>query len=115
MMPITPSGTRTREISRPFGRVQRAITWPTGSASAAISRKPRAIAATRSGVEPEPVEKGRIAALALRRLEILAVGLDDLLGLPSRSAPPSAPGASFFASVDASASSRAASRARRPI
>ena len=33
-MPITPSGTRTREICKPFGRVHEAITSPTGSGSA---------------------------------------------------------------------------------
>ena len=80
MMPITPSGTRTREISRPFGRVQCAITWPTGSASAATSRKPLRHRRDAQSVQPEPVEEGGVATLALGGLEILAVGCEDLPG-----------------------------------
>ena len=49
-MPITPSGTRTREILSPFGRSQDAIALPTGSGRAAISSSPRAMASTRASV-----------------------------------------------------------------
>src|SRR5438067_7586558 len=47
---ITPSGTRTFRTSSPFGSRNPSSTSPTGSRSAAISRTPRAIPATRSGV-----------------------------------------------------------------
>ena len=47
MTAMTPSGVRTRSIFRPFGRSQAAITVPTGSARAATTSTPSAIAATR--------------------------------------------------------------------
>src|SRR5207248_2642874 len=51
MMATTPSGTRTREIRRPFGRTQPSTTSPTGSASAATLRSPPAIASIRADRE----------------------------------------------------------------
>ncbi len=50
MMPMTPMGTRTREISMPLGLVHWLITVPTGSGRAAISSSPLAMASMRSGV-----------------------------------------------------------------
>ena len=47
MMPMTPSGTRTRWMRSPFGRVHSAATVPIGSGSASTSSSPRAIASTR--------------------------------------------------------------------
>ena len=44
MMPTTPNGTRTWRSSRPLGRVEPRTTSPTGSGSAATSRRPAAIA-----------------------------------------------------------------------
>src|SRR5262245_41608398 len=49
MMPTTPSGTRTRSIASPFGRVQRAMTCPTGSTRPATSSSPLAMASVRCG------------------------------------------------------------------
>ena len=49
MMPTTPSGTQTRAMSSPLGRVQRASTRPTGSASAAMSSRPLATPSSRFG------------------------------------------------------------------
>src|SRR5579871_4339424 len=98
MMPITPSGTRTREITRPFGRVHSAMTVPMGSSSAAISSRPRAIASTRAAA---PLTSRAFASrIAPQRARISAA--------PARSA------ASFARRV-ASASSAAAATAARPI
>ena len=114
MMPITPSGTRTREICKPFGRVQVAMTSPTGSGSAAISRKPFAIAATRASFSISRSMKAasrplpRAASTSLRLASRMASAFASILAAMASSA-------AFFFSVDASASSRAASRAKRPI
>ena len=68
MMPITPSGTRTREISRPFGRVQSRHHLADRIGK---RRRPRAslraIAADRAFVQPQPVEEGAVATLVLAR------------------------------------------------
>ncbi len=48
MIPMTPSGTRTRAMRSPLGRVHSAITWPIGSGRAAISSSPFAIASIRT-------------------------------------------------------------------
>ena len=57
MIATTPSGTRTRLMRRPLGRIQPSGTSPTGSGSAATWRSPPAMAAIRASVEPEPVEQ----------------------------------------------------------
>ena len=80
-MPITPIGTRTREISSPFGRVQRAITCAdrigkTGDLAQALGHRCDA-----GLVEREPVDEGGIAALGARGLDILRVGRKDLAGI----------------------------------
>ena len=48
MMPMTPSGTRTRSMVMPFGRVQDSVTRPTGSFSARTTSMPAAMASTRA-------------------------------------------------------------------
>ena len=50
MMPITPIGTVTFSIFRPFGRVSPLSTRPTGSRCAATSSTPCAIASMRASV-----------------------------------------------------------------
>src|SRR5581483_1396530 len=114
MMPMTPSGTRTRSILRPLGRVQLAITSPMGSGSAAMSSSPLAMASTR-------------LASRLRRSRNAAVGRPSRAAARSRSLASSsaavcarisaaaARSAVLLASAEASASRCAASRARRPI
>ena len=59
MMPMTPSGTRTREISRPLGRVHCAATVPMGSGSWMMSSSPAAMAATRFVVEFQAIQQRR--------------------------------------------------------
>jgi len=61
MMPITPSGTRTRSMVMPFGRVQHSVTTPTGSGSARTTSIPSAIAAMRLS---SSVSRSRKAAFA---------------------------------------------------
>ena len=48
IMPMTPIGVRTRAKSRPLGRVQRAISSPSGSGKAAICSTAAAIASRRA-------------------------------------------------------------------
>ena len=74
MMPMTPIGTRTLRIKRPFGLVHSLMTSPTGSGSSATWRSPRAISATRfsfsmslssmSGLMPFALSLSMSAALA---------------------------------------------------
>ena len=72
MMPMTPSGTRTRVILRPFGRCQSASTPPIGSSSAATTSRPAAVAATRfSSRASRSSERARLPALRVR--EVLGV------------------------------------------
>ncbi len=115
MMPITPSGTRTREISSPFGRVQRGNDLPDRIGKCGDLVQAPSHGSDAEAVQHEPVEEGGIAALAPRGLEVLAVRLDDFFSSRLQPGGHRFPGASFFASVEASASARAASRARRPI
>src|SRR5437870_5425657 len=61
MNPTTPSGTRTREISMPFGRRHTSTTVPTGSGSAAISRSPCAISSRRLSVSVRRSRNARVA------------------------------------------------------
>ena len=74
---MTPSGTRTRAMSSPFGRCQRAMTLPTGSSSAAISSRLLAIASMRGRRERQAVdERGRLA-IGLGARDIVGVGGKD--------------------------------------
>ncbi len=83
----TPSGTCTREISRPFGRVHDAIISPTGSRQLRDVAQALAIAAIRSRQASADRERRR-CALALRCIDILTIGLEWLARAPSRAAPP---------------------------
>ena len=77
MMPITPSGTRTREICKPFGRVHDAVTSPTGSGSARDVAQALGHCLDARLVEREPVDEGIVAAFAARGLDVILVGFED--------------------------------------
>ena len=81
----------------------------------ATSLKPLRHCLDAQSVEPQPVEEGGIAALALGGLEILALAARILLGVRSSIRAAMLLKRCVLRSVEASASSRAASRARRPI
>ena len=70
-MPITPIGVRTRAMSRPLGRVQRAISSPTGSGSAGNRLDRRRPWPRRALVQHQPVDHRR------RRRHVLRVGGED--------------------------------------
>ena len=77
MMPMTPSGTRTRSMRMPLGRRQDAMTTPTGSLSvrtASMAGRHRLDAA---GIEREPVEEGALAPPDRRFGDILCIGGQD--------------------------------------
>ena len=78
MMPIVPSGTRTRWNLRPLGRVHSASTVPTGSASAAISSRPGCNSGDALLVEQQPVDEGGRAAGGFRCLDVFGVGGKNL-------------------------------------
>src|SRR3972149_2725283 len=76
MKPITPRGTRTREISRPFGRRHDSATVPTGSGSAAISRSPCDMSSPRDPLSPPPPpphERSNVHRRPLQDHEVVAV------------------------------------------
>ena len=113
MMPMTPSGTRTRSIVMPFGRVQCSVTLPTGSCERAHH-----LEAVRHGGDPrviqrQPVEKAGVAptsACARSR----GIGRQNRR-LEARTASAIAARARSFCARGASASTRAAERARCPM
>ena len=81
MIATTPSGTRTRSISSPFGRVQPSSTSPTGSGR--LGDRPQAVRhAFQAGVgEPQAIERPFFHAADRRGFEVGFVrGLD--LGRP---------------------------------
>src|SRR5262249_53613132 len=114
MMPTTPSGTRTRSMIIPFGRVQRSVTTPTGSASARTPSIPSAMAATRWSSRASRSRKAAFAPedFASARSCWLAAMISDRR---ARIAAAMAESAASLRAVGASASARAASLARCPI
>ncbi len=88
MMPMTPSGTRTRWMRRPFGRVHSASTVPTGSGSAAMSSTPRAIASTRAASSCSRSSIARAESGGRRRAHVARVGGEDLGLARAQRAPP---------------------------
>src|SRR6185295_827802 len=114
MMPTTPSGTRTRSIKSPFGRVQRASTAPTGSARSATASKPVATASMRCGSSSRRSRNAALtsASRASLRSRSLASRMAAVCPLISR---PAAMSAAFFASLLACAKVLVASRAARPM
>src|SRR5436309_5043727 len=112
MNAITPSGTRTREISRPLGRRQDSTTVPTGSGSAAVSRSPCAISSTRASLSASRSRNAR-ATPRLRARSTSARLASRSAAVFSTSPPAIRTSASFLIFVGQSASVRAASRAAR--
>ena len=76
MKPMTPSGTRTREISIPFGRRQASTVSPTGSGSAATWRRPAAISSMRASESVSLSMKAEVSPAARPRVEVGAVGFE---------------------------------------
>src|SRR5690349_8635680 len=113
MMPMTPSGTRTRAMSRPLGRVHCATVVPTGSASAAISSTPRAMPSMRlsSSASLSSIAPERPLARAASMSRTLAANNS---ALRERNDAAIFASARFFAAVLASASAAAAATASRP-
>jgi len=66
MNAMTPRGTRTREISMPFGRRHDSATVPTGSGSAAIWRRPLAISSMRASESVRRSRKARVRPWSAR-------------------------------------------------
>src|SRR5436309_9686568 len=111
MNPATPSGTRTREISRPLGWRHDSTTAPTGSGRVAISRSPWAIPSIRDSVS---VRRSRNALLTRPRARSTSARLaSSSTWLFSTSPPAICWSASFFVFVGQSAIARAAARAAR--
>src|SRR6516162_6133501 len=113
MMPITPSGTRTREILRPFGRSHDAMVWPTGSSSAATTSRAAAVASIRFSLSASrsiiALDKPALFASATSSAFARSTAFTD-----ARSSFAAASSAARFTAGFASASSTAAARAARP-
>ncbi len=113
MMPITPSGTRTREIFRPLGRSQLARTSPTGSGRSAICSSPAAMASIRlaSSFRRSISDAAMFRASAAAISSALAA---NRLSVWSLRAAAAACSALFLRSLSACPSSCTAARARLP-
>ena len=103
MMPITPSGTRTCWMSRPFGRLQRLISSPTGSGRAAICSSPTAIASTRVGVSVRRSRNAGATPAARAASTSSALAASELVGARAQRAAAPACSAAFFSAVEARA------------
>ena len=114
MTPTTPSGVDTRSIRRPLGRSNVASVRPTGSASAATSSTPRAIASMRSAlsVKRSTNDAARLLVAASARSLALAARISGARSRKSRAADISA---RVFDAGSALATIRAAARASAPI
>src|SRR6185437_6459476 len=114
MMPMTPSGTLTRSMRMPFGRVQVSVTAPTGSLSGRTASIAAATASTRA-VSSDSLSKNAPVmplARASARSSLLAARMP---GVWTRLAAAMNSNARYFWAVGASARPRAAARAWRPI
>src|SRR6185436_8454895 len=112
MNPITPSGTRTREISTPLGRRHTSTVSPTGSGRAATWRTPAAISSMRESVRVSRSTKARGWPLTRARSRSARLA-STMVPAFSSSARAIRINASFFILVDASPSARDASLAAR--
>src|SRR5450631_2293188 len=114
MTPMTPSGVATRSITSPFGRSNRARMRPTGSARAAMSSSPLAMASTH-GLSSAKRSRKALAvpfALAAAMSRSLAARMS---GARVRIVPAASRIARFFVPAEASESACAALRAACPI
>src|SRR5689334_20952461 len=112
MKPMTPSGTRTREISMPLGRRHDSTTVPTGSGRAAIWRSPWAISSIRDSVSVRRSRKARAWPLARARSRSARLASSSAAVFSSRARAICA-SASSFTRVPHTASVWAAARAAR--
>src|SRR5262249_47683710 len=84
MMPTTPIGTRTRSMVMPFGRVQRSVTAPTGSARARTTSRPSAMAAMRRSSSARRSTKAAVAPAAFASATSLALAARLSAPAPAR-------------------------------
>src|ERR1041384_131320 len=114
MTPTTPSGTRTRSMVMPFGRVQLSVTAPTGSGRSRTTSIPSAIAATILAVSVSRSRNAAFvpAAFTSATSSALAARIPAWLSRIARAIALSA--ASRWLAGD-NASLRAATLARRPM
>src|SRR5258705_6057078 len=112
MTPITPSGTRTREISTPLGRRHTSTVSPTGSGRAATWRTPAAMSSMRESVRVSRSTKARGSPLTRARARSGRLA-STVVPAFSSSARGLRRSASFFTRVVASPSARDASLAAR--
>ena len=77
-MPMTPSGTATRSMASPFGRVHAASTRPTGSGKLGDRLEPGGDRLDPLRVEREAVAQAGGEALALGLGEVAGIGGEDL-------------------------------------
>src|SRR3569833_254649 len=113
MIPMTPSGTRTRWMCRPFGLSHSAATVPTGSGSSTISSMLRAMASTRfsSRRNRSSIGPPRLASSAAAMSRALASRISDLR---ARMAAAARVRAAFLVSVALVANAEAAATAAFP-
>ena len=113
MMPITPSGMRTRWILKPFGRSHSATVLPIGSASATTSATLRAIDSRRLSSSRNRSSSAPLifAARAAAMSPALAARICSRRARMARAA---AANATFFFSVPASANTAAVLTAALP-
>src|SRR5207245_1121888 len=107
MMPTTPIGTRTRSMVMLFGRVQRSVTAPTGSARARTTSRPSAMAVIRRSSSARRSTKAAVAPAAFASATSLALAA-RMSAWRARIAAAIAASALSFCAVGASASTRAA-------
>ena len=113
IIPMTPMGTRTREIFMPLGRVHSLRVVPTGSGNPAMSSRPLAMASTRSVVRTRRSMNESFRSLVFAAATSAALAAMSLFA-EARMAFAMACRAAFFCWVEASASTPAALRAFRP-
>src|SRR5947209_1171608 len=113
MIATTPSGTRTFSMAKPFGRVQPAVTSPTGSGRAATWRRPSAIASTRARDSRRRSTTVGVVPAASARATSAALAASTSLVWETRTSA-AASSAASFAADGAGARIRDAALARRP-
>ncbi len=111
MIPMTPSGARTRSTRRPLGRTHPSTTSPTGSARAATLRRPSAMPCNRPSTRRRSREVASAPDSSARRTSVALASRIRSACTPSRSAARSR--ASSRAAEDDRDSTRPAATVRR--
>ncbi len=114
MRPTTPSGTRTRSIAMPFGRIRRSITAPTGSSSPATASRPAAMPSTRLGSSLSRSSSAAVRPLSWPAAMSRALASRIAASL-ARMATAARSSAAALVAVGVAARITAAARARCPI